>query len=158
MSTQENLNVLTIKEKWPNTIKHVPFVRIADDITIDDESNAEYNFLAILGGFGKRATKFIQYIGDNNDENKKNNKNTMILFKSDTKNNDLNKIGLDSGSYTISYLIKKDIGNYIIIINSLQGYSVYNIDNDTWIVKNNKAIKPKNNNGGFRTLFLSKLS
>ena len=147
-----NNNEIDLCSCSSHTVNFVQFCRYSADLdnpcTWDEKSGCQKR-LIIIGGSVGNETNFYEIIFS-----RKHKKVNIESFRSDYNklNADLTVIGVPTASYVHS-LITHD-NKYIIIIDGLTGYNVYDIKNDCWLLlMNNTTIKYNNKNS--KCLFIN---
>ena len=105
--------------------------------------------LIICGGENDNETEFRELMFDNNNNNNIAQKLTFLKNSKNKKNSNIKCFGKNNGQDLKTFLTK-DNKNIIVFDcdwRGSKGYNVYNIENDKWLLKNNK----KNINGLYDT-------
>ena len=140
--------------EWPYSVWETPFVKVSSlnhKFVTDHDNDNLNNFLCILGGNRDDECKFKRY---NCTDDKVYD---FVPAKSNIQaaNASLKHLNMKNPMFSMSYLVNDDTSSNpcILVIRTDTGYSCYNINNDQWIVKNSKTIKPSI--PGYRSILIS---
>ena len=141
------------RHRFPADVSYVPFVQHSE--TTVSSRGTHNNRLVICGGSYEHQCQFYEIQTDHLESNYQEKRNTDIKFESfsnyyNCKNANLRAIGIKNGEHTYSFMTKD--GKLIIVLCEYDGYNIYSIEDDSWLLERN-FLKIRINTEA-RTLFI----
>ena len=165
---------------FPFDVSHSPFAKYSANTRLDFKTAISNPRSILISGFADDSIKdgFYELVMNNqhthdhdyNSTTQTDNINCKMLTKTESSqfplqfnsfllhygkaNASLTKIGFDFGTYSHSFITQDS--KYIITFENTFGYNVYDINNDSWLLKNNSNCYNigYNNSDGSRSLLI----